>query len=70
MRFWIILPTSGKRSTCLREQERKFMTSCLLFDELNVSKGEGSYIKFLDRLAKKDLLVIDDWGLNPFSETH
>jgi len=41
-----------------------------LFDELNVSKGEGSYVKFLDRLAKKDLLVIDDWGLNPFSETH
>ena len=35
-----------------------------------MSKGEGSYIKFLDRLAKKDLLVIDDWGLNPFSETH
>jgi hypothetical protein len=32
-----------------------------LFDELNVSKGEGSYIKFLDRLAKKEALLQFEW---------
>ncbi|MBI1728864.1 MAG: ATP-binding protein [Candidatus Rokubacteria bacterium] len=34
-----------------------------LFHELHVARGDGSYLRTLARLAKTDLLVIDDWGL-------
>jgi DNA replication protein DnaC len=38
-----------------------------LFHELHVARGDGSYLRVLARLAKIDLLVIDDWGLAPLT---
>lgn len=34
-----------------------------LFDELLLARADGSYAQLLARLAKVDVLVIDDWGL-------
>jgi DNA replication protein DnaC len=34
-----------------------------LFEELTLARADGSYGRFLDRLAKVDVLVLDDWGL-------
>jgi DNA replication protein DnaC len=39
-----------------------------LFEELSNGRGDGSYIKLLDRIAKKDVLVLDDWGLVALNE--
>ena len=36
-----------------------------LFRELGVSQADGTMIKLLKKLARVDLLVIDDWGLTP-----
>lgn len=38
-----------------------------LFHELTVARGDGSYSRLLAKLAKTDLLVIDDWGLAPLT---
>jgi len=35
--------------------------STILFGELKIARGDGSYFKLLGRLAKFDLLAIDDW---------
>ncbi len=35
------------------------------FQELAIARGDGSYAVLLKKLAKTDLLVIDDWGLAP-----
>lgn len=35
-----------------------------LFSELAIARGDGSYSKLLIRLAKTELLVVDDWGLS------
>jgi len=40
-----------------------------LFHELHVARGDGSSTRVLSRLAKTDLLVIDDWGLAPLTPT-
>jgi DNA replication protein DnaC len=42
--------------------------STRLLRELAVARGDGSYIKLLTRLAKMEVLIIDDWGLTPLSE--
>ena len=34
-----------------------------LFRELAIANGDGNYLKLLNRIAKMDRLVIDDWGL-------
>ena len=35
-----------------------------LLQELPIAKGDGSYTRLLTRLAKVEVLVIDDWGLS------
>ena len=38
-----------------------------LLRELAVARGDGSYVKILNSLARTDLLVLDDWGLTTFT---
>ncbi len=38
-----------------------------LFRELELARADGSFPKLLATLAKQDLLVLDDWGLEPLS---
>jgi len=40
----------------------------LLMKELEIARGDGSYLKFLNRMAKIDLLVVDDWLMDPLTE--
>lgn len=39
-----------------------------LLSELKISRADGSYVKLLNRLAKTEVLVMDDWGINALSE--
>jgi DNA replication protein DnaC len=36
-----------------------------LFDELALARADGTYPRLMTKLAKIDVLVIDDWGLAP-----
>lgn len=38
-----------------------------LYDELALARADGSYVRLLDRIAKVDVLVLDDWGLAAMS---
>ena len=33
-----------------------------------IDNNSGSYVKLLKRLQRMKLLIIDDWGLNPFTD--
>lgn len=39
-----------------------------LLGELAVTRGDGSYGKVMQTLAKTDLLILDDWGLAPLGD--
>jgi DNA replication protein DnaC len=39
-----------------------------LVQELKIAKADGSYGKFLERIQRMRLLIIDDWGINPFTD--
>ncbi len=39
-----------------------------LMHELQVARGEGTYGKALNKFARTQLLVIDDWGLAPLGD--
>jgi DNA replication protein DnaC len=38
-----------------------------LLRELNQAKADGSYTKTLQMLARVDILIMDDWGLEPLN---
>ncbi len=40
----------------------------LLGEELVRARGDGSYGKLLQQLARTDLLILDDWGLAPLGD--
>ena len=53
---------------------RRGFTGCYvraprLLHELAVARGDGSYARLLTKLAKLDLLAIDDWLLHPLTYT-
>jgi len=52
---------------CRRNQQVRYYRTSALMDELSASKTDGSYRKLLRQLQKCDLLILDDWGLNPFN---
>ena len=56
----------GHQACRLGISTRYFRVSRLL-DELALARGDGSYPKLVQRLAKTWLLVLDDWGLASLS---
>jgi DNA replication protein DnaC len=41
-----------------------------LLGELALARGDGRYPQMMARLGKARLLVLDDWGLEPLTDTH
>ena len=39
-----------------------------LFEELGLAHADGTYVRLLTRLAKVDVLILDDWGLAPLTD--
>lgn len=39
-----------------------------LFEELALAHADGTYTRLLNRFAKADVLVLDDWGLVPLTD--
>lgn len=44
-----------------------YKRSTRLFEDLTLARADGTYGRLLDRLAKIDILIIDDWGTAPLA---
>ena len=53
---------------CRRGFTARYVRMPRLLHELAVGRGDGSYTRLLARLAKLDLLAIDDWMLAPLRD--
>ena len=53
---------------CLESHSAQYLHLPKLFRELAAAKGDGRYGPMLGRLARIELLVLDDWGLHPLAE--
>ncbi|MGH2880470.1 MAG: IS21-like element helper ATPase IstB, partial [Solirubrobacteraceae bacterium] len=54
---------------CRRGHSAIYRRASRLFDELTMARADGSYARLLGKLARTDILVIDDWGLTPSRDT-
>lgn len=50
---------------CSHEIKTLYSTANKLFDKLLYAKADGSYLKEINKIARTDLLIIDDFGLKP-----
>lgn len=55
---------------CIRGYSVRYFRASRLFELLTVSHADGSYLKLISQLAKTDLLVVDDWGLDRITQEH
>jgi len=50
---------------CLNGFTTHYIRLNKLLDQLYLARAEGTFAKYLAQLLKYDLLILDDWGLNP-----
>lgn len=53
---------------CREGYTARYLRVPRLFRELAIARGDGSHGLELQRIARTQLLVLDDWGLHPFGE--
>lgn len=53
---------------CLEGFKVRYFRMSRLFQELRTATGDGTYPKLLSKIAKNQLIVLDDWGLKALNE--
>ena len=51
---------------CVKGYKAAYFNLQKLFSQLRMAKADQSYLKVMARLEKTDLLILDDFGLQPF----
>lgn len=57
-------------NACLHGYSARYYRLSRLLLEMTQAKADGSYQKFLKQLAQTQLLLLDDWGLEPLDRAH
>lgn len=55
-------------AACQRLYKVQYYNTARLMEEVKIAKLDGTYVKLLKRIQKMDLLILDDFGLNPFDQ--
>ena len=56
------------QQACRRGFRAVYRRASRLFDELRIAHADGSYVRMLTRLARVDVLIIDDFAIAPVSD--
>jgi DNA replication protein DnaC len=53
---------------CRKGYRAGYRRASRLFHELTLARADGTYVRLLAKLARLDVLLIDDWGLAPVQD--
>lgn len=56
------------QQACRKGYQVLFRRAPRLIDELTLARADGSLPRLLSKLAKLDLLILDDWGITPLGD--
>lgn len=58
------LATAFGYQACNMGIKTMYISMKTMFDQLKLAKIDGTYLKYMDKIAKSSLLIIDDFGLS------
>ncbi len=56
------------QQACRKGYRAIYRRASRLFDELTLARADGSYTRLLGKLARADVLVVDDWAMSPIKD--
>jgi len=56
------------QQACRKGYRAYYRRASRLFDDLRLARADGTYGRLLGKLARMDVLVLDDWGLAPVQD--
>jgi DNA replication protein DnaC len=56
------------QQACRKGFRAYYRRASRLYHELTLARADGTYVRVLNRLARIDVLLIDDWGLAPLQD--
>jgi DNA replication protein DnaC len=56
------------QQACRKGHRAIYRRASRLFDELTMARADGTYVRLLAKLARADVLVIDDWAMAPLKD--
>ena len=60
------IASSLGHQACLKGYKVLYVNTDKLMSRLKMAKAEGSYLKEITKIEKQDLLILDDFGIQPF----
>ena len=58
------------QKACRMKLGARYIRLPKLFQTIDIAKADGSYTKLLEQIAKTPLLVLDDWGVAPMTDSN
>ncbi len=52
---------------CRQGLSVRYLRLPTLLEQLRIAHGDGSYARLMGQLLKTDLLILDDWGIQPLN---
>jgi DNA replication protein DnaC len=56
------------QQACRKGYRAYYRRASRLFHDFTLARADGSYVRLLGKLARLDVLVLDDWGLAPVQD--
>jgi DNA replication protein DnaC len=54
---------------CRQGLSVRYLRLPALLEQLRIAHGDGGYVRLMGHLLKTDLLILDDWGIQPLSRS-
>ena len=52
---------------CRQGLSVRYLRLPTLLEQLRIAHGDGSYVRLMGQLLKTDLIILDDWGIQPLT---
>lgn len=56
------------QQACRKGYRAIYRRASRLFDELALARADGTYARLLGKLARADVLIVDDWAMSPIKD--
>ncbi|HOU27526.1 MAG TPA: ATP-binding protein, partial [Paludibacteraceae bacterium] len=61
----VVILTVFSNQACIEGYRVNYFNTSKLFAKLKIAKADGSYLRELAKIQRQDVIILDDFGLQP-----